>query len=81
MARRGLISDLVWDKKKLRFPLYVNGLLVCVYECDFSYWDHEKHEMVYEDAKSKATVTPVYRLKKKLMKAIHGITIHESYRS
>jgi hypothetical protein len=32
---------------------------------------------VVEDCKSKPTMTPVYRLKKKLVAALHGIEIHE----
>jgi hypothetical protein len=34
-------------------------------------------EVEVVDAKSKATCTPTYRIKKKLMKAIHGIDIIE----
>ena len=49
------------------------------YVADFTYW--EKHEngfrYVVEDAKSPATRTDVYRLKKKLMLSVHGIRIKE----
>lgn len=34
-------------------------------------------ELVVEDVKSPATRTPVYRLKRKLVKAIHGIDVQE----
>lgn len=46
------------------------------YAADFSYWDIEKQERIVEDVKG-GCKTPVYRLKKKLMWAIHGIRIQE----
>lgn len=46
------------------------------YIADFVYT--ENGETVVEDVKSKATVTPVYRLKKRLMAEIHGIRIRET---
>lgn len=58
-----------------RFAIEVNGVKVCTYTADFAYL--EKGLKVVEDVKSKPTMTPVYRLKKKLMKAVHGITISE----
>lgn len=36
------------------------------YIADFAYHDVEKQIMVVEDVKSKATMTPVYKIKKKL---------------
>lgn len=49
------------------------------YIADFTYW--EKYDTGYryvvEDAKSPATRTDVYRLKKKLMLSVHGIIIRE----
>lgn len=45
------------------------------YKADFTYWDHGHY--VCEDVKSEATKTPVYRLKKKLMRYVHGIAIKE----
>jgi len=46
------------------------------YFADFRY--REAGESVVEDVKSKATATPVYRLKKKLVEALYGITITET---
>jgi len=57
-----------------RFPLVVNGERVGVYVADFRY--REKSEMVTEDVKG--IRTPVYRLKKRLVKALYGIDIRET---
>lgn len=58
------------------FPLLVNGIKVCAYEADFVYTDKNGAQVV-EDTKSDATKTPVYSIKKKLMKAVLGIDIVE----
>lgn len=70
------IGGLCADKSKLRWDLAVNGQLICRYEADFAYVLAGPYpQKVVED--SKGFRTPVYRLKKKLMKAIHGIEISE----
>ncbi len=48
-----------------KIPLMVNGRQVGNYIGDFKYW--EAGQWVIEDVKSKATITPVYRLKKKIL--------------
>lgn len=68
----GVISGL---KTQEAFALPVNGVLVCKYLADFCYVDSYGSRVV-EDVKG-GPVTPVYTLKKKLMKAIHGIEIKE----
>ncbi len=69
----GEISELELQKE---FPLEVNGEKIASYFADFVY--KEKGELVVEDVKSSHTrKLPVYRLKKKLMKSIHGIEIRE----
>lgn len=57
-----------------RYPLEVNGTLVCTYVADFSY--RKNGRLVVEDCKG--FKTPVYRLKAKLFKATHGIEILET---
>ena len=49
------------------------------YVADFTYWERYEtgFRYVVEDAKSPATRTDVYRLKKKLMLSVHGIRIRE----
>ena len=68
----GVISGL---KTQEEFALPVNGALICKYRADFCYVDSDGNRVV-EDVKG-GPVTPVYTLKKKLMKAIHGIEIKE----
>jgi len=59
-----------------KYTLEVNGTVICKYIGDFLYYDHDKKEVILEDVKG--VKTPVYKLKKKLMKAIHGIEIFET---
>jgi hypothetical protein len=61
------------------FPIAVNGVKVAKYVADFRYdtvpWDYEPVETIVEDVKGMPT--PVYRLKKKLVEALYGITVQE----
>lgn len=57
------------------FPIVINGVKVCNYVADFGYVDHKGNPVV-EDVKG--VRTPVYRLKKRLVKAVHGVDIHET---
>jgi hypothetical protein len=72
LAKAGAISA---PQRQARFPLRVNGELVCTYVSDFDYFDAEKQTRVIEDAKGFRTRE--YIIKRKLMKAIHGIEITE----
>lgn len=56
------------------FTLQVEGQKICKYIGDFSYYVNG--ELKVEDCKG--FKTPVYRLKKKLMKAVFGIDILET---
>lgn len=58
-----------------RFPLIVKGVKCGYYEADFRYKDYERDCVIVEDVKG--VLTPVYRLKKKLVKALYGIDIAE----
>lgn len=73
--RAGMVRDL---KLQVPFKLEVNGVLVCTYKADFVYEDKfgSQWKRIVEDCKGYQT--PVYRLKKKLMRAIHGIEIRET---
>lgn len=73
LQRIGRISELICQPE---FPIAVNGHVICRYIADFQYTDDEGRQII-EDVKSKPTKTPVYRLKKKLMLAVLGITITE----
>lgn len=77
LERKGIIKGLKIDKRDpehVRFPLEVNGFLICYYEADAVY--EESGKLVVED--SKGVRTAGYKLKKKLMKAIYGIEILET---
>ena len=74
MEHRGEISELELQPE---FPLIVNGAKVGLYKADFRYRDRDARRRV-EDVKSKATITPQYRLKKKLAEALYpGLLIEE----
>ena len=76
LERAGQITGLVWDKKAMHYPLAVNGLKIGVYTPDFEYVDVLTGQKVTEDCKG--ICTRDYLLRKKLMKAIHGIEILET---
>ena len=74
LERTGVIQNL---RRQVRFPLSVNGQLICTYVADATYTENG-HE-ICEDTKSPVTrKLPVYRLKAKLMRAIHGVAIRET---
>jgi hypothetical protein len=56
------------------FRLEVNGMLICKYRADFCYI--EGGQEITED--SKGFRTDAYRIKSKLMEAVHGIKIRET---
>jgi len=72
LEKSGKISELGVHPQ---FCLEVLGEKVCEYIADFGY--RQGGIYVVEDVKSQPTRTPVYRLKKKLVEAEHGITITE----
>lgn len=74
----GMIRNL---QRQVWLKLEVNGVKVCSYVADFTYERHalgQKWTKVVEDVKSKFTKTlPLYRLKKKLVKACLDVEIVE----
>ena len=70
----GIISGL---QCQVPFALEINGNLICKYVADFVYLDVDKKRVV-EDVKCGPTASRNdYRIKKKLMKAVHGISVME----
>lgn len=67
----GAISEL---RLQVSYRIVVNNALICRYIADFVYV--QDGQEIVEDVKGK--ITDVYRLKKKLMKACHGIDIYET---
>ena len=57
-----------------KFPITVNGAKCGYYEADFEYLDRLGNRVI-EDAKGFRT--PLYKLKKKLVEALYGVTITE----
>jgi hypothetical protein len=57
------------------YPIEINGVKVCTYKADFRYFDRLTGKHVVEDVKG--FLTPVFRLKKKLLKAAYGIDVLE----
>lgn len=73
MLRAGEIERL---QRQVMFPLTVNGQLITTYIADFEYHKLPSHERIVEDFKSPATAKlPEFIIKKKLLKAIHGIDL------
>ena len=60
-----------------RWRLVVNGLEVGSYIADFVYWTPDGKRVVEDVKGGRATMTPDYLLKKKLMLALYGIEIVE----
>jgi len=59
-------------ERQVRYKLIVNGQLICTYVSDF--------DVIWRDSGLKVTdvkgvQTPIFKIKAKLMKAIHGIDI------
>ena len=66
-------------ERQVRVALKVNGTVVAHWVADFEYVEEGKKDWTWEDVKSDYTrKLPVYRLKKKLVKAIYGVDILES---
>jgi len=69
------------------FPLIVKELYrvdgpeilhtVGMFHADFKYRDHRTASWVVEDVKSTPTKTEAYKLRKRIVEAVHGITITE----
>lgn len=74
LEKIGAISEL---EKQVRYQIIPpqEGETAVAYVCDFRYRNKETGLLVIEDAKG--VKTDVYRLKKKLMLQVHGITIKE----
>lgn len=62
-----------------RFRLNIADTHICYYEADFKYFDTETGKQMVEDCKSSVTVTDLYRIKKKMMKATYNIDVVEVF--
>lgn len=73
LQNAGAIKGLELQKK---YYFELNGLIIFHYRADFVYYCYERNMEIVEDVKGYKT--PLYRLKKKLIEAQHGITITET---
>lgn len=73
MQAAGQIVDLREQVKFVLIPKQ-EGERECSYVCDFAYRDYDGTHVV-EDVKG--VLTPVFRIKRKLMLKVHGIRIRE----
>lgn len=69
-VERGFITNL---NTHVPYTLTVNGVKICRYVADFTY--DRDGEQIVEDFKSPATITATFRLKTKLMRAVHGVDV------
>ena len=72
LERAGGITEFILQP---RFPLTVNGVKLGTYVADFQYHDCATGQSVIEDVKG--VLTPVYKLKCKLIQALYGVVITE----
>lgn len=68
--KKGVISDL---KTQDSIEIVINGYKICKYLADFTY--RYKGRYIIEDVKGWA-ITPVFRIKAKLVKAVHNLDIY-----
>jgi Protein of unknown function (DUF1064) len=72
LEKQGDIKDLELQPE---FPCVVNNKKICIYRADFQYYDIKEGQRIVLDVKG--IRTRVYRLKKKLVEALYGISITE----
>lgn len=62
-----------WERQT-KFPCIVSGEPICTYHADFTVWYANGAKCVYD---VKGVKTAVYKLKKKLVEALHSVEIIE----
>ena len=71
LEKAGRIGGLELQK---RFPILApNGEVICVYVADAAFWDHDQGRFRVIDVKG--VVTPEFKLKRKMMRALKGIEV------
>jgi hypothetical protein len=70
LERAGQVSQIELQK---RYPLSVNGHAVCSYLADFAF--HDAIQGRYRVVDIKGVLTKDFSIKRKLMRAIHGIEV------
>lgn len=68
-------SDRVKEyQAQVPFPIVINGVKICTYYADFVVTYQDGNSKVYD---VKGMRLPVYKIKKKLVEAVHNIIINE----
>lgn len=60
------------------FPIVIDGVRICDYQADFVYEETQNGQWVRVVEDCKGVRTDVYRIKRKLMLAVHGVKVRES---
>jgi hypothetical protein len=60
--------------RKERFIMQINGIKICAYVADWTVYHKDGHKEIYD---AKGFKTPVYKIKKKLLKALYNLNIIE----
>ncbi len=75
LKQRLLAGQIAQLRCQPSFDLIVNGMKIATYRADFAYLEVATGRRVVVDVKG--VKTPVYKLKKKLVLALHGVEILE----
>lgn len=65
-----MAGEIVELTRQVKYDMVINGVKVCSFVPDFEYV--KDGALITEDFKSKATMTPTFRLKAKLFKALYN---------
>jgi hypothetical protein len=68
--RAGEVADI---RRQVRYPLVVNGILICTYVADYVYREVATNRELIIDVKGVETV--LFRQKRKLLRALYGLEI------
>lgn len=76
LEQAGVIKQL---ERQVTYNLVVNGLKICAYRCDYRYFRWAEKDWVVEDVKGMrhGAAYDMFKLKKKLMKALLNIDVVE----
>lgn len=77
LEKTGQIVNL---RTQVAYPITVNGVHICKYIADFQYNNANTGELIVEDTKGhEKAVTSEFKLKRKLVGALHGIDVKAVY--
>ena len=68
--RAGEVEDVEMQRP---YALIIEGQLICTYRADFVFWDVAERRRRVIDVKG--IETPAFKIKRKLMKACHGLEV------